>query len=350
MMVGIWPESSAYISLYSETCEACILNHLLHIANRRVTTETNMADSPKIVAVAGATGQLGSLIALELRQRDAKVIALVRPGTSPSRTRTLTDAGVEVVEVDLSDVPALTKALTGVSTLVSALQGLKDIIHGAQGNLVQAATAAGVDRFIPSDFSLDFTKTDAGSNRNLDLRREFHTTLNESGLTWTSILNGAFMDVVTTRQMPMINDSWNKIMHFGNADQELDVTTIPNTAAYTACVALDPRPTPKFLRIAGDTFTPKTLASTMTKVSGQEFSTLWMGPVGLLRGIITVLRYVMGGEEQVFPIWQGMQYMENMVSGRGKLEPLDNDRYPGLKWTSVEEALREAQGRKSKSA
>lgn len=308
-----------------------------------------MADSKKIVAVAGATGQLGSLIALELRKRDATVIALVRPGTAQSRTRALTDAGVQVVEVDLSDIPALTKALTDVSTVVSSLQGLQDVIHGAQGNLVRAASAAGAERFIPSDFSLDFTKTEPGSNRNLDLRREFHQTLDESGLAWTSVLNGAFMDVVTTRQMPMINDSWHRITHFGSAEQELNVTTIPDTAAYTACVALDPRPTPKFLRIAGDTFTAKSLAGTMSRVSGQEFSTLWTGPVGLLRGLITVLRYVMGGEEQVFPVWQGMQYMENMVSGRGKLEPLDNARYPELKWTSIEEALKETAAKSGKS-
>ncbi len=36
------------------------------------------------------------------------------------------------------------------------------------------------------------------------------------------------------------------------------------------------------------------------------------------------------------PTWQGMQYMVNMFSGAGKLEPLDNDRYPELTWTKWE--------------
>ena len=41
----------------------------------------------------------------------------------------------------------------------------------------RAAVDAGVPRFIPSDFAIDFTKIPEGGNRNLDLRREFHRRL-----------------------------------------------------------------------------------------------------------------------------------------------------------------------------
>lgn len=34
-----------------------------------------------------------------------------------------------------------------------------------------------------------------------------------------------------------------------------------------------------------------------------------------------------------------VQYMVNMFSGEGRLDPLDNDRYPELKWTNAEEYL-----------
>jgi hypothetical protein len=34
-----------------------------------------------------------------------------------------------------------------------------------------------------------------------------------------------------------------------------------------------------------------------------------------------------------------MQYMHNMFSGKAKLEPLDNDRYPGIRWTTVRDVL-----------
>lgn len=31
--------------------------------------------------------------------------------------------------------------------------------------------------------------------------------------------------------------------------------------------------------------------------------------------------------------------MRDQFSGRGKFQPLDNDRYPGINWTSVRELL-----------
>lgn len=34
-----------------------------------------------------------------------------------------------------------------------------------------------------------------------------------------------------------------------------------------------------------------------------------------------------------------VQYMVNMFSGEGRLDPLDNARYPELKWTKAEEYL-----------
>ncbi|KFY31372.1 hypothetical protein V493_01173 [Pseudogymnoascus sp. VKM F-4281 (FW-2241)] len=309
-----------------------------------------MPASQSFVAVAGGAGHLGSLIALNLRKRNVAVKVLVRPGTAVSRTQKLRDAGVIIAEVDMSDVPALTEALKGATTVVSALQGLRDVILGAQGALLEAAVAAKVQRFIPSDYSLDFTKTEPGSNRNSDLRREFHAKLEESGIKWTSVLNGAFMELVIGGEIPLINDKWHRIMYFGSADQKLDFTTIPNVAAYTAAVAADPNPTPKFLRIAGDSVNAKELAALVTRVRGQTYTTMWTGSVGFLRMLIVVLRMFMGGvEDKLLPAWQGMQYLENMVSGAGKLDPLDNDRYPGLAWITVEQALKEADAEKAKA-
>jgi hypothetical protein len=34
-----------------------------------------------------------------------------------------------------------------------------------------------------------------------------------------------------------------------------------------------------------------------------------------------------------------MQYMRNMFDGRAMLQPLDNDRYPGMRWTTVRDLL-----------
>lgn len=262
--------------------------------------------SKPFVAVAGATGQLGRVIATNLRQRNVSVKAIVRPGTAPSRTEVLRNAGVIVAEADLGDVAALTKNMQGATCVVSALNGLQDTMHGTQGALLDAAVAAHVPRFIPSDFSLDFTKTAPGSNRNLDLRREFHTRLNESGIQWTSVLNGGFMDLLGG-QAPLINDSFKRVLYWNSDEQKLDFTTVADTAAYTAAVAADPNPTPRFLRIAGDTFTAKELAEIVSRVRGATYSTMWVGSAGFLEGASSFMRrFSIGGNEQaVFPAWQG---------------------------------------------
>lgn len=275
-----------------------------------------MSASPRIfVAVAGATGNLGSLIALELRKRSVAVKALVRPGTASSRTQVLKDAGVTIVEIEVMDVSALTSALNGATTVVSALQGLRTVMLGAQGALLQASVAAKVGRFIPSDFALDFTKCTPGSNRNLDLRREFHAELDKSGISWTGILNGGFMGLVTSGQLPLINDKWKRIMYFGSPDQMLDLTTVPDVATFTAAVATDPKPTPRILRIAGDSFSANTLAALVTRLRGVSYTPMWIGSVGFLTLFISILKKVIGGvEDKPMPAWQGMQYLENMVS------------------------------------
>ncbi|KAJ5665871.1 uncharacterized protein N7477_008319 [Penicillium maclennaniae] len=293
------------------------------------------------VAVAGATGGLGQLVAMQLVKRGVAVKALVRPNTDPSRTEKLRSAGVTITPVNLSEVSSLTPELNGAISVVSTLQGLKEVIHTAQGNLLEASVAAKIPRFIPSDFSLDFTKTQPGSNRNLDLRREFHAQLRKSGIAWTSILNGGFMDLLGG-DSPMINRKSHKVPYIGQPTQLLDFTTMVDTAAYTAAVAVDPNPTPNFLRIAGDTVSAQEIADAQTKVDGARYKPSWMGPVGAMELMIRGLR-LFGGEDQIFPVWQQMQYMTNMFSGDGKLEPLDNDRYPELSWTKLEDFLRQQQ-------
>jgi hypothetical protein len=111
-----------------------------------------------------------------------------------------------------------------------------------------------------------------------------------------------------------------------------------DTAAFTASAALDPS-TPRFLRIAGDQLSARELAAVASEVTGQKFRLLRAGGIGMLSALIKIGRTVAPGDKNVFPAWQGMQYMRDMCGGRAKLEPLDNDRYPGFRWTTARDVL-----------
>jgi nucleoside-diphosphate-sugar epimerase len=295
------------------------------------------ASSPALIVLAGATGDLGHRIALALLDRGAQVRALVRPGNTKPEVAALRERGAEVIAVDFKDAAALTQACTGASCVVSALSGLRDVIVDAQTQLLEAAVAAGVPRFIPSDYAIDFTKLPEGSNRNLDLRREFGRRLDQAPIQATSILNGMFMDLLTG-QAPVVLFKIKRVLYWGSADQPLDFTTTADTAAYTAAAALDPT-TPRYLRVAGEVATVRDLQAAAGAVTGQRFRRLRAGGLWLLKLMIRITRRLAPAPKEVFPPWQGMQYLHNMFTGLPKFASLDNDRYPDLKWTKVRDVL-----------
>jgi nucleoside-diphosphate-sugar epimerase len=290
-----------------------------------------------LIILAGATGNLGRCIATALIQKGASVKALVRKESSPEKLKQLQLAGASIAEVDFEYPATLIKACSGGSCVVSALAGLRDIIVGKQGVLLDSAVESGVQRFIPSDYSIDFTKLPDGTNRNLDLRRDFHKRLDRAPLAATSILNGAFTDMLTG-QAPFILFKLRRVLYWGNPDQRMDFTTINDTAAFTAAAALDPS-TPRILRIAGEQTSARELAKTASEITGKRFRLLRAGSLKTLDRLIRITRALLPETEALYPPWQGMQYMHNMFSGLAKLEPLDNHRYPGMRWTSIREAL-----------
>ena len=121
------------------------------------------------VVVAGATGNLGGRIVRALLERRASVRALVRQGTARDRLERLQTLGATIASVDLDSASQVASACSRASCIVSALQGLRDVIVETQTVLLDAAIQAEVPRFIPSDYSIDFTKLRPGENRNLDL-------------------------------------------------------------------------------------------------------------------------------------------------------------------------------------
>ncbi|GJD51795.1 hypothetical protein OPKNFCMD_4554 [Methylobacterium crusticola] len=286
-----------------------------------------------IIVLAGAAGDLGTRIATALTARGATIRALVRPDASASDADRVAATGAILTPADAADVASVAAACAGAACVVCALNGLRDVILDRQGVLLDAAVRAGVPRFIPSDYSADFTRTRPGGNRNLDLRRAFMERADRAPIKVTSILNGAFLDMLGA-EMPIIQPRIRRVLYWGSADQPLDFTAKDDVAAYAAAAACD-ADTPRILRVAGDTVSARGIARAMSEATGERYRPLRAGSIRSLGVLIRLTRLVAPQPRATFPPWQGMQYMRDMFSGRGTLEPLDNDRYPGLRWTSV---------------
>ncbi|TPG15373.1 NmrA family NAD(P)-binding protein [Sphingomonas oligophenolica] len=290
-----------------------------------------------IIAVAGAGGDLGGRIAKALVERGASVRALVRPGLEADEGQRIESSGATLVEADPADVRAMAEVCAGAACVVSALNGVRSVMIDRQTVLLEAAVLADVPRFIPSDYAADFTKTPPGRNRNFDLRREFMARVDAASISATSILNGAFLDMLGA-EMPIIQRRIRRVLWWHDADQILDFTTKDDVASYTAAAALDDT-TPRFLRIAGDSVSAREIAVIMSGVAGERYRPLWAGSLGSLGAMIRIAKLIAPQPDAAFPPWQGMQYMRDQFSGLVRLVDLDNARYPDLTWTTVREHL-----------
>ena len=147
--------------------------------------------SIKTVAIAGASGSLGSVI-LErlLASGNFNVRALRRHGSKATFP-----AGVEVVDVDFTSVDALTAALKGQDAVIvaTASEAVQE-----QYPLIDAAVAAGVKRIIPSEFGSDLENEKARKLPLLSGKAQVQGYIIEkaktSGLTYTVVYNNAFLD------------------------------------------------------------------------------------------------------------------------------------------------------------
>jgi nucleoside-diphosphate-sugar epimerase len=289
------------------------------------------------IVVAGSTGNLGKRIVKALQEYGATVIALVRTGAGDEKVDSLKALGATVEILDVTNVEKLAQICTGADCVVSAVAGLHDVIVDGQNILLNAAVRAGVPRFIPSDFSTDFTKLTPGENRNFDLRREFHKVLDTAPIASTAIFNGAFAEILTYN-IPVLDFKKKTVGYWDDPNHRLDFTTMDDTAAYTAAAALDPT-TPRSLRIASFQVTPNDLV----KFASETFQTQWelvrMGTVEELRARNKAARAANpDGENELYSRWQQGQYMQSMFST--KHATLENDRYPDLKWTKLETLLK----------
>lgn len=289
------------------------------------------------ILVAGATGNLGGRICRELINRGASVRAIVRGSAEQEKVERLRGLGVLVQVINLDSAEEISRACEGVNCVVSALAGLADVIVDLQTRVLDAAIKAGVGRFIPSDFCTDYNFLKPGENRNFDLRRTFKTYLDGTEIRATSVFNGAFADILKYNT-PVLNLKDKHIGYWGDKRHwKLDFTSMDNTAAFTAMVALD-EAAPRDLQIASFQISPEELQIHAQALTGTTFS------IHMLSSMEDFAKYINhqrandpAGEKELYAKWQQSQYMYSMFSTHH--EHLANDRYSGIDWLDAKTYL-----------
>lgn len=150
-----------------------------------------MPPSLKNIAIAGASGNVGSIIFHALAKSPDFQVRVLRHHGSKSTF----PPGTDVVDVNYSSIEALTAALADQDALVSAV-GMAALAK--QTFLIDAAIAAGVKRFIPSDFGSNLDNPNVQKSPLFAPKAEIHSYMIEKSkttdLSYTFIYTGILMD------------------------------------------------------------------------------------------------------------------------------------------------------------
>lgn len=291
------------------------------------------------VLLAGATGMLGSRIAEYLLDGgDVHLRLLVRRGArdDPAKARTLErllDRGAESVEGDVDDPASLSRATEDVEVVVSALQGGREVIVDGQLALARAAAENGVRRILPSDYAVDFLKVEPGDHPTLDLRHEADRRIAELDIEQVNLLSGAFLDAIASPgAVVQLDEDAGTASFWGTGDEPFDATTVDDTARFAARAALDPDvPGGKFA-VAAQRLTMSDLVEHAQKVNGRAYAPVSLGSVAALRAFFETQREQGGGDSVV---WAA--YLLYMLGGDTRLDDLQNERYPDIVLTTLDE-------------
>lgn len=283
----------------------------------------------KNVLLIGGTGNLGRLIGKALLARKANLRLLVRPGSRAKVDAELA-AAATIFESEAG-------AYEGVDTVVSAVQGGPETIIDAQLQMLEQARAAGVKRFIPSDYSYNFFGLAEGDNFNSDWRRAFAARAEAARgpVEVVHIMNGCFLDRdVLFGFLGAFDLARGEAYLWGDGEQKMDFTTYADTAAYTAEAALAEGPLGRDFFVAAESLT---FGELMREVEAGLGRSLTVRHLGSLDDLEALTRQRLAAEPGNFFAWLPLMYWRGMLNGKGRLGALRNADYPSIRPTTVRE-------------
>ncbi|MFF1883313.1 SDR family oxidoreductase [Pseudarthrobacter sp. NPDC058196] len=200
-----------------------------------------------MILLVGATGDLGGRVARRLRESGQDVRCLVRPTTDDSPLRAI---GAEIVRGDLTQPSTLPAACKGIETVIATATAItrrlagassatiRDVDEVGMGHLVDAAEAAGVQRFVYQSFPI-------GS-------ASLRTPLEQAKLAIERRLANSPMRAVVVRSDGLQEVQLSRAARFdlaagkaaviGKGDTRRRLVSSGDIAALLAAVALEPDP------------------------------------------------------------------------------------------------------------
>jgi NADH dehydrogenase len=240
-----------------------------------------------MLLVVGATGDLGTAICRRLRDKGLTVRGLARTTSDPARVSYLRRLGVETARGDLKDRATLEAACQGVETVImtaSIAQStqpddtIQKVDQAGQVNLVDAAQAAGVRRFI----YISYSKRMNTASPLTAARRTVEQRLMRSGLTYTILRPSFFMEVWLS---PLVGFDYlhAKATIYGCGSNKLSWISRGDVAAFTVAALDNPAARNAILELGGpEALSPLEVVRIFERETGKPFEAQYV-PEEVLR-------------------------------------------------------------------
>ncbi|MEX0289437.1 MAG: aromatic alcohol reductase [Flavobacteriaceae bacterium] len=227
----------------------------------------------KKVLIVGATGNLGPHIVKALVKNGHKVSALMRSASmaDKSKTQTLSDQGVELLEGNFEDYESLSKACEEKDVVISCAGG-DQILN--QVHLARAAKEKGVERFIPSEFGIDPFIAEKGSCDLFDAKAMAQEQIKGTGIGFTPIYTNGFMEFWASGlgELGAFSPP-NRVKVFGDGHMSAYMTALSDIGKYTAAIVEDPQTIDKEVLIATTSSSQNEMISLWQDISGKAVET-----------------------------------------------------------------------------
>ncbi|KAH6697516.1 isoflavone reductase [Plectosphaerella plurivora] len=221
------------------------------------------------VTVVGASGNAGSAILPTLVKSGLTITALSRESSSATFPE-----GVKVVKTDFSP-ESLQRALTGQDAVVSMIP---IVALAEQQKLAEAALAAGVKLFVPSEYGSDTTneavlaavpffqaKKDA-----LDWLKS-----KEDQMAWTALFTGPFFDWGLKMGMMGLDRAAGTVKLIDDGKARFTASTVGQIARALVAILKNPdQVSNKLIFVESFTVTQAEVVAAIEKVTGEKYTVL----------------------------------------------------------------------------
>jgi dihydroflavonol-4-reductase len=249
-----------------------------------------IAPSDRPVLVTGATGFTGRHLVRSLAETGQRVRVLVR---SSARTAGL-PPGVDVHVADITDPAAVSRAVEGVSTIYHLAAAYREALHREEGywrinvaatrNLLEAAAASGVERFVhcstvgvyghvtnpPADETTAFSPGDAYQRTKLEAEHLALSYARDRGLPVTVGRPTAIYGPADTRLLKLFRMIANgTFVMLGTRDIFYHMVYVDDLVRGLKLLATHPRAVGEAFILGGERYYPlKTIADMIAQLLG----------------------------------------------------------------------------------